>query len=90
MLQCNEKQTMFLELFHWPEGLHVELETWTKMKTFLRKNQIGSFIEKKKKSAGENISGLFCHGKDVSSSLEMFQRLLCMNTDTLALTSAHI
>lgn len=48
MLQCNEKQTMFLELFHWPEGLHVELETWTKMKTFLRKNQIGSFIEKKK------------------------------------------
>lgn len=60
------------------------------MKTFLQKNQIGSFIEKKKKSAGENISGLFCHGKNVSSSLEMFQRLLCMNTDTLALTAAHI
>lgn len=45
------------------------------------------FHRKKKKSAGENISGLFCHRKDVSSSLEMF---LCMNTDTLTLTAAHI
>lgn len=59
------------------------------MKTILWKKQIDSFTEKKK-STGENFSGLLCHGKGVFSSLEMFQRLLCMTIDALRLTAAHI